>query len=164
MGVLIQFPARPAAGPAPAPARFPAGPAQDPEAPPKRDAFYEPSNNIVGELYDRDLPLKEIAKLMRAAFKAEIPGVKFSVRCRRYTYSWVIDVEILEAPFPLRKVPAPTGFEQGMVEHTWTPEALALKKQAQAIHDRWNYDRCHLQSDYFDVNYYGSVSFGYGAA
>lgn len=149
MGVLIQFPARQEAGPAP-------------EAPaPKRDGFYEPSNNDVGELYDRNLPKKEIAKRIRAAFKAEIPGVKFSVRCRRCTHSWAIDVEIQAAPFPLRIVPAPTGELQGMVAHTWTPEALALQKQAQEIHDRWNYDRSHIQSDYFDVNYYGRVTFAW---
>ena len=152
MGVLIQFPARPAAGPAPE--------ASTPYAL-TRGAEVRPARSE-GKLYDRNLSIKEIAKLMRAALKAEIPGVKFSVRKRSSTYSWAIDVEIVAAPFPLRIVPAPSSELQGFVNY-WTPEALALQQQAQEIHDRWNYDNCDSMTDYFDVNYYGRVSFAYGA-
>lgn len=119
---------------------------------------------MIGSKYNevQHQPVTAIAKLMRADVKAAIkadkmPNVKVSVKCRHYN---CIDISIIDSK----------GLEMHNLNfdyraHFQSPEAQRLTEigeQVQTvlkeIHDSYNYDHSDSMTDYFDVNYYGSVS------
>lgn len=129
-------------------------------------AYCDPANEVRGNLYDRNLDVKEIAKRMRQAIKAELPLAKVSVKIRRFAGGQAIDIALQSAPFncePL--IPMQQWYDQLDAQGVMRPwrenfdpqmaEAMALLKD---IHGRWNRDNSDGQSDYFDVNYYGGVT------
>lgn len=127
-------------------------------------AYCDPNNETRGACYDRNLSVKEIAKLMRQAIKTELPGVKVSVRMDGYN---CIRMSLVEAPgvnceplIPYEdwyKQQDQTGFRRPWKEN-YTPEMNELMAKLKDIHGRWNRDNSDPMSDYFDVNYYGSVT------
>lgn len=131
-------------------------------------------NYEVGSKYDSKLSTKEIAALLRTELKAAVKagkfptGTKFSVRYRSYSGGSSIDISVtaLPAGFALHN-PERVRFE---VEHPheyvvdfhypiFTPEAKALLASVKAMMDAYNYDRSDIQSDYFDVAFYGHAQY-----
>lgn len=122
-----------------------------------------------GVKYDEKLSTKEIAKRIRADLKAAVkagilPNVKFSVTSSRGS-GRAVDVRIMSLP-------------EGMVIHNelrlidevqragvtpgipWaSAKARALLDNVEAIRQAYNYDGSHLETDFFDVNYYGGTDF-----
>lgn len=136
------------------------------DAPRYVPAYCDPANEKRGKAYDRNLDVTEIAKLMRQAIKAELPGVKCSVRIQRYSGGRSINITLLEAPFNCEPViPMQQWYEdhdrQG-IQRPWRenfdPAMVEAMAKLKDIHGRWNRDNSDSMSDYFDVNYYGSVS------
>lgn len=127
-------------------------------------AYCDPNNEVRGACYDKNLTVKEIAKLMRQAIKAELPGVKASVRMNGYN---CIRIALVNAPginceplIPLKdwyEEQDQTGFRRPWKEN-YAPEMQGLMAKLKDIHDRWNRDNSDTSVDYFDVNYYGSVA------
>lgn len=115
-----------------------------------------------GPKYNRDLTNTQIAALIRADLKAatkagEIPmGFKYSVRKSGNS----IDLEIVAVPagFRILSETALRG-EYGPERYRQTEEARALLDKLKAIHGAYNHDGSDIQSDYFDVNYYGHPKF-----
>lgn len=129
-----------------------------------RPAYCDPDNEVRGACYDRNLSVKEIAKLMRQAIKKELPGVKVSVRMNGYN---CIRMELVAAPGVNCEslIPMQRWHEQNHLQgimrpwkENYRPEMVALMAKLKDIHDRWNRDNSDISVDYFDVNYYGSVS------
>ena len=129
-------------------------------------AYCDPANEVRGDQYEasKNLDIKEIAKLMRKAIKAECPGVKASVRIDRYSGGQSIDIRVQEAPFSLEPlIPYDEWVEQGNEgmrpwKERYAPEVAEMMAKVKAIHKRWNRDNSDSMSDYFDVRYYGSVT------
>jgi hypothetical protein len=128
-------------------------------------AYCDPANEVRGNLYDRDLDVKEIAKRMRQAIKAELPGVKVSVKIQRYSGGASIDVWVKEMPCDCQPIiPRQQWHEErdrtGILRpwrENYKPEMAAAMDKIKEIHGRWNRDNSDTMVDYFDVNYYGSV-------
>lgn len=111
-----------------------------------------------GEKYDGSLSTTEIAKLIRADIKVavaagELPGkpVTYSVRSEYFSMGSSIDVEVRNYAGPVE--------EQGFGRPWMTQEAGAIKARLEAISGAYNHDGSDIQVDYFDVNYYGHVTF-----
>jgi hypothetical protein len=127
-------------------------------------AYCDPANEVRGELYERALDVKEIAKRMRQAIKAELPGVKTRVRIERFSGGRAIYIQLVEAPFntnPL--IPMNQWYDENNGygrpwKENFAPEMVEAMAKLNGIHDRWNRDNSETMSDYFDVNYYGSVT------
>lgn len=117
----------------------------------------------------KNLGAVEIAKLIRADIKAatkagELPaGLKLSIRSDYNS----INVRIVALPFnPISASwAALTPAEQQEywnAQRKLTDEAKRIQAVLTAIHGAYNYDGSDIQSDYFNVRYYGSVSFDWG--
>lgn len=121
---------------------------------------------FVGEKYDREAayrPAAEIAKdirrdLKQAVAEGRLPGAptKYSVRVDNYSMGRSIDVEIQEWPGVVERTET---FEDGHTCRRYTDEAQEVMKVVQQIRQAYNYDRSDVMTDYFDVNFYGSVTF-----
>jgi hypothetical protein len=124
----------------------------------------------------KDLSRVEIAKLIRADIKAAvkaglIPKAKYSVTCSRGTGIDVsiVDVErrgfVLHNPERLRweaeNPHASMWSAPGNVRDRFSPEAEAVLAALKEIWGAYNYDGSDIQSDYFNVRYYGGVQFGW---
>ena len=150
--------------------------AVEPERPadPRLHDFGGRYGYAVGSKYDRSLSTKEIAAKLRAEVKAAIKagtlpaGTKISVRYRSYSGGSSIDVSVTALPdgFALHN-PERIQFEiehpnEYVVDHhypTYTPEAKALLATLKAMMDAYNYDRSDIQTDYFDVAFYGHAQY-----
>ena len=129
-------------------------------------AYCDPANEVRGKLYDRNLDVKEIAKRMRQAIKAELPGVKCSVKISRYSGGQAIDISLREASFNTKPIiPMQQWYEErdrAGIMRSWKENFERAMVQAMArlkqIHGRWNRDNSDNMSDYFNINYYGSVT------
>ncbi len=118
-------------------------------------------NKILGSKYDAKLTTTEIAKLIRKELKAKHPAIKFSVRKRGHSS---VDIEILTAPFMVTspeymRTEITVGVAKPWGMARFTKSAAALLASVEAIAGAYNYDRSEIESDYFDVNFYLSVTF-----
>ncbi|MGH8877195.1 MAG: hypothetical protein ACRD0P_07640 [Stackebrandtia sp.] len=127
------------------------------------------------------VPLKDIAAMMRADIKlaiklahaeaktgevavaspfAAIPReVKITVRTSHFSGGGAIDITV-------RNIPEEWGWTvttdhpdywPGFAVYETTPELEALGDALKGIHWAYNYDGSDIQTDYFDVNFYGGV-------
>jgi hypothetical protein len=141
-------------------------PAPAPERPRFVPAYCDPDNVVTGEHYTpgRYVDVRDIAKEIRQAIKAEHPEVKVSVRIERFAGGQAINIRIKEV--------AREGFELWERRCRWgngtdmdwfhTPAAKELQEQLTALGNRWNRQNIDTMSDYFDVRYYLSVTFEAG--
>lgn len=123
-----------------------------------------------GSKYDANLDVAEIAKRIRADIKAAIaskhlPTGAYSVKIRRFAGGCAIDVRIADVPFVVlnrERVVAdatkPHEFN-GLPIHT--EAASEILARTKAIVQAYNHDRSDVQTDYFDVKFYGDVSFAW---
>ena len=138
-----------------------------------------PDSRWYGAKYDHEhrLSTTDIAKLIRQDIKlarkvakmAAAPGslavadpiadapaeVKFSVRSQYFSGGSSIDIHICG-------IPQAWGWETredryGYMTEMATPALAALAREIKSIMDAYNHDGSDIQSDYFDVRFYGSV-------
>ncbi len=131
-------------------------------------------NNSFGEKYEatKNLSRVEIAKLIRADIKAaqllpasdprSLPrGMKVSVRSPDRSINVVI-VEfpgrVLNPAAVLMHEVLPSVFQE-IPRHS--KEAARCLGVIEAIKEAYNYDRSDIQTDYFDVRFYGSEGFAW---
>lgn len=125
-----------------------------------------PGGKWYGAEYDGSMDVKDIAKLVRKALKAELPGFKFSVNIDRFSGGEAIRVGLVEVPAGFNMAvysedaAAMYGESRAVV---YSPELVELLKAAKDIVERWNYDDSNSMVDYFSVNYYSSVSIKFGS-
>lgn len=131
-----------------------------------------------GTKYNRDLDVRDIAKLVRADIKAaagpvphRLPaGFRAGVRISRYSMGRSIDVTIKAVPGVTVRNPARVEFEEtggGIYDgrmpeearFVHTAEARAILEAVKDIVDAYNFDGSDVQSDYFHVNFYSDVRF-----
>jgi DNA repair protein RadC len=116
----------------------------------------------------KKLSTVDVAKRIRADIKAAgLPaGVKISVRVRRCTYTSAIDVEVTAVPEGFSILNVARVREERANPHSlinerdlprYAPEMIALLATLKGIWAAYNYNRSDLQSDVFDVRYYGDV-------
>lgn len=126
-----------------------------------------------GKKYDKSLDVTDIAVLVRKDVKdgikkGELPAaLKVSVRVSRYSMGRSISIEVKEVPegFTIRN-PERIKFEES--DPNWirrasefpiqTAEASALQDKLEAILAAYNYDGSDLMTDYYNVNFAGSVT------
>jgi len=122
----------------------------------------------------KNLSRVQIAALIRADIKAGVkagtlPKGKYSVTCSRGTGIDISVANIEEAGFVLHN-PERLRWEaenphQGMwaapanVRARYSERAEAVKAALEMIWHSYNYDGSDIQSDYFNVRYYGGVQF-----
>lgn len=138
-----------------------------------------------GRKYSDDvarMPLRDIAKLIRADIKAaqtagDLPPVKITVRCGRgvyYTAKGSIDIRVRDWPQAWQTctgiVPGSESADGSTARacrfhydghRVLTAEATAVVDKLRAIHAAYNYDGSDVMTDYFDVHYYGSADVDY---
>lgn len=136
--------------------------------PPGRKSKKDPRH--YGEKYDAAKSVDEIPALVRADLKAavargELPRGKYSVRKRRCTHSWAIDVRVSDVAGLRLNNPERLLLDRDR-PHEYvppfhcpysTPEAKAVLDKCSAILGAYNHDGSDSQSDYYDVRYYGDA-------
>lgn len=135
-----------------------------PTAPQALPAYYD-NVKAVGSKYIPHRPTRDVAKDIRADLKAAqktgaIPAdVNVSVRTRSFSGGAAIDVTLTgwddDKIWHQETVENPVG--PGYVKNTLTPQAKAIQAHAKSIVDAYNYDNSDPMTDYFEVDFYGSV-------
>jgi len=112
-----------------------------------------------GEKYEetKNLPLKEIAKLIRKEIKQKFPDVKVSIRTKHFSGGCSIDVTIKQAPFKI--INPEWDYTSPYTVDKYTKEARELLKEIEKIVNQYRYDDSDAQIDYFDTNFYSHVCF-----
>jgi hypothetical protein len=147
--------------------------AADPAADP---AAYVPDAPRVGSKYDSNLDVVAIAKLVRADIKKAIKAgtisksLKTSVRTSRYSMGCSLSVEIKSASFAIYN---PAWLDWDINPETkhhsrpdlrelprFTEEAIALRKELEALVKSYHRDNSDSMTDYYDVNFAAYVEFG----
>lgn len=138
-------------------------------------AYCDPANEFRGAKFEavRSLDVKEIAKRMRADVKAlKLPaGFKVRIWIERFAGGQSIDLRVDEVPegFKFWSVKMAAWRKQfgdnfdhraplrGDEQHS--AEYNELRGKLDAIYMAYKRDNSDSQSDYFNVNFYGSVGF-----
>jgi len=126
-----------------------------------------------GHKYDKDLALADIAKAIRAEFKTEFPGYKFSVRQQWYSGGCSLHVSLMAAPFAAIRDGSSYvqvnqyGFRNEYDdthdrerERQLTREAWDCMKKVYEISNAYNFDDSDGMIDYFHTNYYLHLNVG----
>lgn len=150
-----------------------------PASPSFTPAYCDPDNEFRGSNYDTTerLDIADIAKLVRADIKAakkegKLPkkGFKVSVRIDRFAGGCSLDVTVKAAPFQVLNPEYLDWEETEEAKHNaWppvglerlTPTADAALKLLKGILGSYNRDNSDIQTDYWDVRFYGHVDYDY---
>lgn len=97
--------------------------------------------HTVGSRYEKGMANKEIAAEVKKHIAARFPECKFSVSSAGYNS---IRIEIKSGEFAKD-----------------SEELAAIRKYAEKYLDSYNYDDSDIMTDYFNTNFYGSVSVNY---
>lgn len=127
-----------------------------------------------GSKYDKTLDITEIAKRVRADLKGlikagTIPKGKYSVTIQRFSGGCSLRVRLdqLISPY-LMLNPERVKFEQenpyALPAHLsqFSPAGQAVLKAVEAVVDAYNFDGSDINSDCWNLNFYGSVAFDSG--
>jgi len=141
--------------------------------------FYT-QNGYAGNKYDKNLSLKEIAKIVRKELKEKFPKCKFSVRTEYYSMGQSLHLSLMSGPFDAFVEEADTGrlpeIDADRVkrhlercketQHTqinqyyidddsvMSDRCKEVMKEAISIVNSYNYDDSDGMIDYFDTNFY----------
>lgn len=117
----------------------------------------------------------QIAAEIRQTLKVEFPSWKFSVRTSKFAGGFDVTVCLLEGPrevFAVDTITTGTGtwaidghmeinqYHPEFMDDILTKEATRMMKRVIKITNRRNWDESDIQSDYFDVHYYTTISIG----
>jgi hypothetical protein len=128
------------------------------------------ANSETGSKYEatKGLDISAVAKLVRADIKAaivagEIPaGTVCSVRCERYSGGQSLSIYVTGFVGSARiddEAMVDVARSNGVPMPWLTRVAYNTIGALESIRAAYNYDRSDIQSDYFNVRFYGSVSF-----
>jgi hypothetical protein len=128
------------------------------------------SKIVYGSKYKSEMSRVEIAKAIRAEIKSAVksgalPKAKYSVRCQSYSGGGSIDVAIAnveQVGFELynQELLAKDRANEWNAGIPWMAEsAMELVRKVEAIVKAYNFDGSDSMTDYFHVNFYGSVDF-----
>lgn len=120
--------------------------------------------NTVNET--RDIPAAIRRDIKAAVAAGDLPRAKYSVRSRR-SYGRAIDITVSAIPFPVLNTlrilqdefPRNWIVANTHTEPLYNQQGLDLLHKLEAMMAAYNHDGCQLESDYFDVRFYGSVGF-----
>ena len=103
----------------------------------------------------RDLPLKDVAQLIKKEILTKHPEIKVSVSTESYSGGQSINIKVKDVPFkPYRKVELYPGENSSYYTLAYTEEGKALIEEIKTISNQYNRDNSDLQTDYFDVHFY----------
>lgn len=120
-----------------------------------------------GYRYERNRPVKDDAKMIRADIKTlskagMLPADwKYSVRYRSFAGGCSIDISA-RSPRPIY-TEDPSRLDvaiRGSRDETLTKEARAVEDALTELHRAYNHDGSETQVDYWDVKFYGVPSIG----
>lgn len=99
---------------------------------------------------------------IKAAVKAGVlPKAKYRVTCQNFSGGCSVDVEVQDLPGawvePGSETAAPTHRFLPKGQKVLSVEAARVKTEVEKIHGAYNYDGSDAMTDYYDVNYYGTV-------
>lgn len=153
-----------------------------------RPDFGPPYNNFYGSEYEKFPTVKEVAastrKMLVAATKDETSplfGAKVSVRYKTFSGGCSIDTNITSPAHVVHEWSSwddrspdtvctvcgvqlikarsdATTRENGWSKYWLTDQGAAMYSLAKSALDAHNHDRSDIQTDYFDVRFYGEVS------
>jgi hypothetical protein len=136
---------------------------------PEVPGYCDPANEFRGSKYDRDRDVASIAKLLRADIKAArkdgtlvLPAdTKVSVTIDRFSMGCSVHVRIYDLPAELMYNAPGTELTNGYPYSGGShPYRQAAEARIKELMDAYLRDNSDSQSDYSDVNFYGSVSTG----
>jgi len=113
--------------------------------------------------YHSKLDLKTIAKLLRNQFKKDFPNSKFSVRIESYSGGQHLYVNLMESDIQvLNEYIGHDDINQFYINDSkkLTEEGKKLFNRVNDLVNSFNYDDSDSQTDYFNVNFYSSLSIG----
>ena len=128
---------------------------------------------------NKDASTTDIAKMIRADIKAavksgELPKAKYSVRSDYYSMGSSINVRISNVPGPTFNAAwfvwneanpyARGGSGPEEARERFAPKVTDALKKLEEIVDAYNYNGSDSSTDYYDVNFSGSVSAEYDEA
>jgi len=128
-----------------------------------------------GSKYERtrNLPLKEVAKLIKSEIQIKYPFIKVSVSTKHFSGGREVNVHITSYPktFLVKKVIYPeyeNQPEDKIPSFAWSypydEDAQNVVDGIRKIVDSYNYDNSDSQIDYFDKSFYSDVTFDWGLA
>jgi hypothetical protein len=120
--------------------------------------------------FDRNLDIKDIAKALRADVKklqkmGLFAGMKVSVRIERYSMGQSLNVTITKWDGQLHNpewIAEDPNYRYEI--NRWAAPVSRAVKALEVLANQWNYDNSDAMTDYYDVNYYTSVSVCYELA
>lgn len=119
--------------------------------------------NFVGSKYEvnRDLDIRDIAKLVRADIKASVkegalPKGKYAVRIEHYSMGQSLHVELSGTgkTWCLPELCAAYSRNAAAYADGFVPEFHEVVAKLEEIANAYNYDRSDSQTDYFDSNFH----------
>lgn len=124
-----------------------------------------------GNKCSKDMTTKDCASAIRADIKAEItagnlPAGTYSVRMKRFAGGSSIDVHIADIPFIVLNRLRVAADLAGINTHrtgmaVYTDAGKTIRDKVEAIIQSYNYDGSEIQTDYFNVKFYGHASFAW---
>ena len=132
------------------------------------------NDTVYGPKYDGSLSTPAIAKLVRteiaAAIKSgDLPKIKTSVRSESFAGGSAIRIAVKEVPagfvmynpeWLAREIANPHGLNTPAYgESKYSPAYDKMMATLKSMLDAYNFDGSDTQTDYFHVNFYGSVDF-----
>jgi hypothetical protein len=110
----------------------------------------------------RDLPLKDVAQLIKKEILANHPEIKVSVSTESYSGGQSINIKVTKVPFaPYRKVELYPGQNSSYYTLRYTDQGKALIEEIKTISNQYNRDNSDLQTDYFDVHFYCTPEYAF---
>lgn len=123
-------------------------------------AYGEKNNGTWRDAADIAKDIRADIKAARQAGEINLPeGAKISVRCSKYSGGQSIDVNVTGWVGHRIEVEDAENFWPGFTRRELTPEADEVQGRLERIVRAYNWDGSDSQSDYFDVCFYGHVSF-----
>ena len=124
--------------------------------------------DLTGNKYDKNLSIKEIAKLIRADIKAIGYTKANSYNISVTSDHNAININVISIPSNIEiysnknidlntySKTSPDYFRQ--FNEKYSQKWRTIRSNLQNIHHSYNYDDSDAMSDYYSVNYYGTVS------
>ena len=115
--------------------------------------------NNQGKKYNKNLDVKEIAKLVREDIKKELPNIKTSVRIERYSMGRSINIEVIELNYnPFNKLWVKQMVKDDLItESMYIKDFQLIMDKLKEIVNNYNYNNSDGMTDYFDVNFYSNI-------
>ena len=123
-----------------------------------------------GSNYQRNLPLTEIAKLIKGKLKQDFPQCKFSVISQYYSMGASLHISLMSSPFKVgekdyMQLNQYQFKDKSNIEfinngYKITPQLFYIMEKVCTIAYSYNFDDSDIQTDYFNTNFYLHIYVG----